>query len=101
MLRVPVDLLVAGDQLVLDGRGPDVPGLLGVVEKGRAAAPAERIGVVDLLGFEEQAAGFQVFEDERVGRFDEFAGEGIGAGDFALPGRPGARSRARILMPAS
>jgi len=46
VFRVPVDLAVACDQLFLLLRRADVPAWLGVVEQRRAAAPAERVGVL-------------------------------------------------------
>ncbi|MBA7698068.1 hypothetical protein ES703_106742 [subsurface metagenome] len=45
VLRVPVYLVVAGNQVVLYRRRADIPGLLGIVEQRRFAAPAEGVGV--------------------------------------------------------
>ena len=53
MLWHPVDLLIVGDQLrFLRGR-LDVPASFGIVEQGSAAAPAERVGMLDAPAPEE------------------------------------------------
>ncbi|MBA7690228.1 hypothetical protein ES703_98752 [subsurface metagenome] len=56
MLWIPVYLLVAGNKGFLDCRRPDIPGLLGVVEERRLTAPAEGIGMPNLLTAEEQSS---------------------------------------------
>ncbi|MBA7588422.1 hypothetical protein ES708_30478 [subsurface metagenome] len=77
VLRVPVYLVVAGDEVVLYRRGADIPGLLSIVEQRRFAAPAEGVGVPYRLAAEEQVLFLQLFEHLRVGVFNEFAGKRI------------------------
>ena len=72
-LRDPVDRLVVGDKLVLDGRHLDEPGRERVVEQRRIAAPAMRIAVRELRCLEEQALLLEVCEDQRIGFLDEEA----------------------------
>ena len=84
VIGVPVDPGVVAHQTVLDRRGADVPGRLGVIEEGGVAPPAERVGVaIDPLVV-QQSSRFQVGEDFGVGVLDELAGERIVAGDDAL-----------------
>ncbi len=81
VLGHPVDLLVEGYHLIFVLAGADIPGAAGVVQQGRVAAPAEGVGVGDRPGGEEQAAGGQILDDQRVGVFDEPAGPGADLGD--------------------
>ncbi len=74
VLGVPLDALVGRQQPVLDLRGRDVPGRLGVVEQRRAAAPAVRVAVEQPLGVVEAAAAAQVLDQVLVGVLDEAAG---------------------------
>src|SRR5579875_1801143 len=67
VLRMPVDLLVGGQEVVLDLAGGDVPGGLGGVGQRCVAAPAVRIGVLVGLGLEQLSAAAQVLEDQLVG----------------------------------
>ena len=67
----PADLLVVRDQPVADGGGADVPARLGVVEDGRVAAPAERVGVADRLARQQQPARLEVRRDRRIGVLHE------------------------------
>ena len=70
-LRVPGGALVLPDQGVLDGGGPDVPGRLGVVDQRRVAAPAVRVGVLELLVAEQQSPGLEVGHQRGVGGLEE------------------------------
>ena len=72
-LRNPVDRLVVGDKLVLDGRHLDEPGRERVVEERRVAAPAVRIAVRELRCLEQQSLLLEVCEDQRVSLLDEEA----------------------------
>ena len=81
VLRVPDHVVVGGDELVLDRRGADVPGGLGVVEQRRVAAPAERVAVLVGLDAEQQAALLELVRDGRVGVLDEDAGPRRDLGD--------------------
>ena len=58
--RDPVDLLVVADQVVLDRRHLDEPGLSRIVEKGRAASPAVGIVVLESGSVEKEASSVQV-----------------------------------------
>ena len=73
VLRMPVDLLVGGQQPVADLRGRDVPARLRVVEERRVAAPAVRVGVEEGLGAEQAAALLERLDDVGVGLLDEAA----------------------------
>jgi len=81
VLGMPDDVVVGLDELVLDGRGPDVPRRLGVVEQRRVAAPAEGVAVLVRLDAEQKAAGLEVGDDGRVCVFDEDAGPRRDLGD--------------------
>ena len=74
VLRIPVNLLIQGDQTVAIGAGADEPGLLGPVEQGRIAAPAERIRMLVFARSVQQTACGQFFLDGRVRVLDEYAG---------------------------
>ena len=54
MLRVPVYLTVARNKVLFQGSGSDIPGLLNIVEEGCLTAPAEGLGMTNLLTAEEQ-----------------------------------------------
>src|SRR3712207_7010696 len=71
--RVPVRLLVLGEQPVLDLARPDVPGRLRVVHQWRVAAPAVRVAVLVALLAEQDAALLQVLDQRRVGDLEEVA----------------------------
>ena len=45
VIGIPVDFIVAADEFVLESRGANVPGTLGVVEQWGVATPAEGVGV--------------------------------------------------------
>ena len=81
VLRVPDDVVVGGDELVLDRRGADVPGGLGVVQQRRVAAPAEGVAVLVGLDAEQEAALLELVRDGRVGVLDEDAGPRRDLGD--------------------
>ena len=81
VLRVPGDVVVGGDELVLDRRGADVPGGLAVVEQRRVAAPAERIAVLVGLDAQQQAAVLELVRDGRVRVLDPDAGPRRDLGD--------------------
>ena len=57
---VPAHGLVGGQQLLAQAGRRDVPGGFGVIQQGRAAAPAVGVGVLVLLDSQEQAALAQV-----------------------------------------
>ena len=81
VLRIPVDLLVALDQRLLLLRRADVPARLGVVEQRRVAAPAERVGVLEVrLRSKDQISSLQVTHDVFVRIFRELprAGQTLG-----------------------
>jgi hypothetical protein len=74
VLGDPVDLLVLREQLVEYGGRPGVPGPFGVVEERRAAPPAVGIGVLVLLGPEEQTPLHQLLHEPRVRVLHELSG---------------------------
>ena len=59
--RDPVDGVVVADQIVPDVRHLDEPGLSGVVDQGRAAAPAMGIAVLELRRVEKLSSLVQPF----------------------------------------
>ena len=63
VLGMPRDLLVGGEQLVVQLRRREVPRRLGVVEQRRPAAPAVRVGVLVGLGAQQAAAAAQVLDE--------------------------------------
>ncbi|KIT90195.1 hypothetical protein QT22_00520, partial [Staphylococcus aureus] len=71
VLREPVGLLVLGEQLALDGAGPDVPGGQRVVHERRVAAPAGRGAVLVPELPEQHPARLQVRDQRGVGRLEE------------------------------
>ena len=73
VIGIPVDFIVAADQFVLEGRGSDIPGTLGVVEQRSVATPAEGVGVAVYVPPVQQPAVFEVFHDLRVGILHERA----------------------------
>ena len=83
VVGVPVDVPVAGDQLVLQGRCSDVPGTFGVVQQRGFAAPAKGVGVTVNVSMMQQSPFLEVGHDVLVGLLDELAAEGIPAGDVA------------------
>ena len=85
VLRHPLDAAVAREHLVLHGGRADVPGGLGVVEQGRATAPAEGVGVPVGRGVvEEQAALVEVADQLLVGVLHERAAAGEVVGKHAV-----------------
>ena len=97
VLRVPDHVVVGLDELVLDRRGADVPGRLGVVEQRRVAAPAEGIAVRVGLDAEQQASGLEVGGDGRVGVLDVDAGPRRDLGDELALGVDGVDHRQVVL----
>ena len=79
VVRVPGDLLVGGEQLLLALGGAHVPARLGVVDERRVAAPAVRVGVLVLAGLEQAAGLAQRLDDRRVGLAHVHVREGAGA----------------------
>ncbi len=79
VVGVPGDRLVGGEEAVALGLRRDVPRRLGVVEERRAAAPAVRVGVLVLLGAEEQPALPEVLDEVGVGLLDPAPGVGADA----------------------
>ena len=73
VVRHPVDGAVVAHQLVVHGGHLDEPALAGVVDERRIAAPAERIIVLKLRRFNQQAAFLQVGQHELVRILDEHA----------------------------
>ena len=59
-------MVIIRDELVTQSRHLDEPTILGVVEQGRAAAPAERVVVRVRLHLVQQAALLQVGDDLRL-----------------------------------
>ena len=99
VLRVPDHVVVGLEELVLDSRGADVPGRLGVVEERRVAAPAERIAVLVGLDAEQQAALLEVGDDGRVGVLDVNAGPRRDLGDELALEVDGVDDRQVVLHP--
>ena len=69
-----MDLFVVRDHVGCVCRCADVPRLACVIQQRCVATPAVRIAVRVGFLLEQQAAGFQVCSDFRVGSFEEFAG---------------------------
>ena len=69
----PVDGVVVLYQRVLVIAFADVPGVAGVIDQGRVAAPAVRIFVLELRRFIQQAGIFQILQDHHVRLLDEQA----------------------------
>src|SRR5215207_6007521 len=67
MLGDPVYVLVLREQFVEHGGRPRVPGLFGVVEQGRPAAPAVGVGVLVFLGPEQEALLPYLLDETGVG----------------------------------
>ena len=74
VVGVPVDGLVGREQAVLDLARSDVPGRLGVIDQRRVAAPAVRIGVLELLGAQQLAARTEILDQVGIGVLDVAAG---------------------------
>ena len=72
---VPRGLLVLAQQRVLDLRGPDVPGRLGVVHERGVAAPAVRVAVLVGDVPEQQPALLEVLDQVGVGVLEELAAD--------------------------
>ena len=83
-LRDPVDGVVVSDEVVTDVGHLDEPGLSGVVDERRVAAPAERVVMLELRRVVEFAFLVEVHEDFRVGVLDEHAGVGSLGFQFTL-----------------
>ena len=75
VVRDPVDAGVGRQELGLARAGAHEPGVQGVVEQRRVAAPAERVGVADGALLVEQPALGEVLHDRHVGVLDEQPGE--------------------------
>ena len=84
MLRVPVYLPVTVNKLLFYRSGPDIPGLLGIIEQRCFTAPAEGIGMVNRLTAKEQPSCPQVIQNKRVSFLDKPAREGVAAGNLPL-----------------
>ena len=69
----PVDGLIEFHHPILELAGADVPRVARVIQQGCLASPAEGIGVRNLFGPEQQPAGIQITDDERVGVLDELS----------------------------
>ena len=77
VLRLPLDLPVVRDKVVLELRGLDEPALARVLDQRiLVRAGAEGIAVVVLVVFEERAAFFENADDRLVRRLAELAGDG-------------------------
>ena len=72
--RDPVDGVVVADEVVADLGHLDEPGLSGVVDERRVAAPAERVVMLELRRVEQFAFLLEVLQDRQVGVLDEEAG---------------------------
>src|SRR6266508_3962775 len=59
------------EEPVLHGRGTDVPGATGHVDERGAAPPAQRVGVLDRLGPNEEPATPEVLDDQGVRVLEE------------------------------
>ena len=81
----PVDGAVIGHQLIPHGGHLDVPRGAGVVQKGRIAAPAERIIVSEGHGGEQQSPLLQIVQHQLVRVLDEHA-RPLGVGGHAALG---------------
>ena len=66
MVRVPGDLLIVGNHLILERRRTNKPGILGVVQQGSVTAPAEWVLMLDTFNLEQLAVRLQLFADVRV-----------------------------------
>ena len=73
--RVPVGLLVLGQQLILGRGGADVPGRQCVVDQQRVAAPAVRVAVLVRLGPVQQPPVGQLLHQPRIGVLEEHAAD--------------------------
>ena len=80
----PVDGAVVGHQVVPHGGHLDEPGGTGIIEQRRIAAPAEGIIMGEGHGGEQQAAGFQIGQNHRIGVLHKGAGPGGALHKFAL-----------------
>ena len=71
--RDPVDGVVVVDQLLLDRRHPDEPGLARIVDQRRIASPAVRILVLELRRIVQLSLLVEVAQNQRIRLLDEDA----------------------------
>src|SRR5660397_193316 len=71
VVRIPVHLLVGGDEIIFPGRGDYVPGCFGVVDQCRIARPAMRVAVCKFLLRQQQPSRLKISGDGTVRILDE------------------------------
>ncbi len=84
MLRHPANLLIVLNHRLFDTGGPNIPGILGVVNQRRAGTITEGVVVFVTLRTKHPTLFFEFANDQRIGVFEEHARVRRGRQEFAI-----------------